>query len=316
MMACSADARPADYAAVLARIDALPAPKARPSRTFQASDAGISHDQATDEVSLAATVGVLPSAAAADAEAAESAPREKKGPRIHVGRVALLAAIAAVLISAWAWIFHDRVSSDPVVDPPYFPSDWVEPLFDGVSIGGWAVRRGGWAPGLDSEGGIVLEGSGTIARPLPQKDGAALTHYQLTLGVNLHEAEAVEVHFGVPASAGADQAHLVIRMTRDEAALGRRSGRDRDFESTSAPIDLPPEDGGATEHYHALRVERQSKQWDVYCDERKVGAVPIADRSERAEFWLVTEGGEARFENLEVRELLPIDVQPNRFAPR
>ena len=151
-------------------------------------------------------------------------------------------------------------------------------------------------------------------RPLPQPEDGPLEYYQITLGVNLHEADVVEIHFGVPVTSLGNAARSVLRISREGVSMGRRIGTEGAFDSSSETS------GPATKYevddarYHSLRIERQPGQWRAFFDEIPVGTLAIETVRERSEFWLVTEGGEATFENMAVRELVRFDSYPRPFT--
>jgi hypothetical protein len=344
MMAVDVDARPADYSVLLARIDALPKVAETVRRGFrpivvrgQSTNRG--HDlatgagAATDDASLEETLAQLPSprepvsktmaaAGSSVSSPARAHDESRRRPqRVRFALVAVIAAVAAVVITAVAWFAPRGLRTGADLEPPYTPSDWVQPLFDGQSISGWTTVAGGWGPALDPEGGYVLRGSGVIRRPLPEPDERPLAHYRLTLGVAVHEAKAVEVHFGIPPAGADDESRGVVRVSREQVAIGRRRGAGSPFEAVGDPLPIDEDDTRSPSsrsqvtRYHALRIERQADEWTAWFDETPIGSLPAGGR-ERGEFWLVAEGGEAFFENLEVRELAPFFLYPRRLAPR
>jgi tRNA A-37 threonylcarbamoyl transferase component Bud32 len=184
-------------------------------------------------------------------------------------------------------------------------SGWVSPLFDGVSLTGWAVREGAWAPALDAEGGKVLRGRGVLRRQYPP-----LALYQLSLCVDVHEAAAVEIHFGLRQGEDSVGPRQVLRVTRTGMLLGRRGGdRDR-LEATSGESPLPrPRQAGTAPHYIEVQIERHHSHWLVRVDGQRLGRTAVAS-GELPELRLLTEGGDAMFESLEIAQLLQGSLGP------
>lgn len=199
-----------------------------------------------------------------------------------------LVAIFAALLAKWT-------RPEPNV-PQVRTETWTRQLFDGKSVSPphWMTLNGQWAPAKDAEGGIVLSGRGVIVHHLP-----LLADYRLSLGVDLQQAAAVELHFGI--QDGDNGARNVLRVTREGAVLGRRLGEKGPLETLS-PV-LPYPDAGDGSPYRELRVERQGKRWWASFNGERLGEAPADRDEELPEFRLVVEKAAALFDVLEVAEL-------------
>jgi hypothetical protein len=170
---------------------------------------------------------------------------------------------------------------------------------------GWRNQEGEWAAAKDEEGGKVLAGRGIIRRllPLPLPE-----HYLISLNVDVGSAEAVELHFGLAGGADPNRVRNVLRLGPDEVVLGVRNG-DRDELRPSGAASAPAPRAATGSPYRELRVERHRGHWFAYCDGKLVGTLPVRD-GERPELRLVTEGGPALFEAVEIRELVAAPGKP------
>jgi hypothetical protein len=271
MMAHDPRDRIADYATLLERIDRLPA--LRPN-----------------------VAGPM------TAELPAAGPTAAPPGRGQIRRRVILAgitALTALALAAGAWWAGGRLREKPA-GPTMVSSGWRQPLYDGATLPlvDWVHPEGEWAPARDADGGRVLSGRGAIRRRLPP-----LPDLRLVLGVDLHEADAIEVHFGVtPASAGSESRH-VLRVARDGITLGRRTG-DRGEATWLTPVRPLPALARDASPYREVRVDRQGPRWWAYFNGELLGSVPAQGSAELPEFRLVTEGsGPARFDNLEIEGL-------------
>ncbi len=228
-----------------------------------------------------------------------SAPRPRR--RLIVAAVVALLALAAAGALAWhewpSW-FHPKPPR-----PMMVPSDNAQSLFDGTSLKGWQTLAGGWTPTRDADKANVLSGRGIIRRPLPP-----WANYRLTLGLDLHKAASVEVLFGLTGSDREAPAGLVLRITLEGIVLGSRAEDGGEVRPEGPRLPLAKAgDGDDGPVYREVRLERQGRTWWVYYDRKLVGTCS-ASASEFQEFRLAVVGGEARFDTIEVVEL----VQPRR----
>jgi hypothetical protein len=98
----------------------------------------------------------------------------------------------------------------------------------------------------------------------------------------------------------------VLRAALDGVALGRRTADRAPLEPLSPALPFTRRDGESP--YHEMRVERHGSFWRASFDGEPVGSLPAPEQREATEFRLVTEGGPAFFDALEVAEL----VSPER----
>lgn len=208
------------------------------------------------------------------------------------------AATAAAMVSGGA-IALARWSPWTAGIPELLPSTRHETLFDGVSVDppSWMVRDGQWRQALDAEGGRILAGRGAIRRWLPHTE-----NYEVIVGVDRHEAGAVELHFGIPAEG--DASRFGIRVTADGVVLISRRGLRGPWEprSTARPAP-PPADAPA---YHEMRVEKRGPRWLVFFRGEELGQLPVPSSMDLLPaIELVAEDGAAFFDTLEFTELVP-----------
>src|SRR5207248_8882158 len=127
-----------------------------------------------------------------------TAPAILKRPRAR-----WLAAGAGILVAAAALLALVWSTSKP--REPELAVVGSVPLFNRKSLAPWQPQEGTWTPTSDAEGGPVLAGRGVARRALRQ-----VPNFVVSMGVDLHEAQAVEVQFGVRA----DDARYVLRYDR------------------------------------------------------------------------------------------------------
>jgi hypothetical protein len=227
-------------------------------------------------------------------------PRPRWGKRALLAGIPALVGLALVLTLAW----HNRTpESEPLSAPQALTSIDSRPLYDGESINGWRVLKGFWSPARDAEKGAVLSGRGAILRPLIPPPSA---DYRLTLGLDLKSATAVELHFALHEPANDEQARFVVRVARDGVFLGtvERDGGTPQPASDVLPFPAKDDPDDVTD-YRELKVERQGSTWWAFFEGRLIGGLKSLPGLEIPEFRLVTEGGPAFFESIELADLAP-----------
>jgi hypothetical protein len=219
--------------------------------------------------------------------------RGRVRPWHAMGLAALVLALAG---GAWWW--RGLSAGHYAGNMPFVPSGPGRDLFNGLSLNGWVAVEGGWNAEKDAEGAHVLAGTGVIRRPF-----GALAHYRLTLGVDPHEATAVEVHFALHPPTPGMQRRAVLRITADCAQMGERPSDRGSLVPTSALRPFPPAAKSAGPVYHEVRIERHRSGWRVFFRGEPVGVLD-ATGTELPELRLATEGGPAHFEGIRVVTLV------------
>ena len=220
-------------------------------------------------------------------------------------RVWLLRAGAAVLggASVWGLVTHFRL--DTPVHPRLVPSGWSEPLFSGRSLRNWQTRSGTWVPTDDEDGAKVLAGTiGVISRRLlrsNEQPPRPLKHYELSLAVRLHQASAVELHFGLLSQADDNPPRPVLRVEHRVAALTHRAGDRDNSKHVGVSVTLPVTNN---DQPRIVRLRRDATDWIATVDGQRIGTLKIAGPAEFAEFRLSVADGPAWFSDIEVEELI------------
>ncbi|HLQ44910.1 MAG TPA: serine/threonine-protein kinase, partial [Planctomycetaceae bacterium] len=188
--------------------------------------------------------------------------------------------------------------------PQMVPTGWSEPLFDGRSLRFWQPRGGTWQLAQDDDGANVLSGTnGVVARRLIRGDAQPpqpLEHFALTLAVRLHQARAIELHFGLLIAKEGNGPRLALRVEKETAWIAYRLAELGSSQPRTKPVPLPAADA---ERPRVLRLIRDATHWFAFVDEQAVGTVPLSGQPEFAEFRLLADGGPAWFSDVEVMEL-------------
>jgi hypothetical protein len=208
---------------------------------------------------------------------------------------------AVVLGASGVAVFGLR-GSPAVTQPGDDPLSFVavgepESLFDGASLDRWAAS-GAWAIVPDDEGTPVFIGSGLIRRAFaPARD------YQLTLGLDVHEAAAAEVHFAV----NPNGRRLVLRVTRDEGAvLGTKDADRGPVRPLFGPVPFPARNWFKDRRpYLEVRVERAGGGWSAWFRGELVGRV-FDNSPTSPEFRLAAHDGQVRVDTVLLVPLGPL----------
>ena len=211
-----------------------------------------------------------------------------------------------LLLGASSWLARAFLGSNSRKVQPrqqLVPSGWSEPLFDGKSLKSWQPRSGAWQLAQDEDSAAILAGTnGVISRKLLRGEAGSshsLEHFALTLAVRLHQANAVELHFGILPGADNNGVRLAIRLERETALLVRRSA-DR---GSSQPIGDPIPLQEVRDQPRVLGLVRDATHWFAFVDTELLGALSLAGQPELAEFRLLAEAGPAWISDIEVEEL-------------
>ena len=273
-------------------------------------EAMMAHDPArriADYVDLLRRIDGLPLVSAADTATGEfTQPTTRGDPQATRGRSLTgrvwPAGIALLLLGPVVWAVVPRRPA--VLERTHVPSGIAADLFDGGSLAPWRTVHGSWAIGRNDEGAIVLEGTGLVRRPLslPDAHGArgVPEQYRLSCLVDRAAATAAEIQFDLPAGDGAtDPARLVVRIERGAVVCGRQTDP---AGSVNAIVRRAVDDGRPL---HAVEIERQQASWWITVDGERLAVVPCLRRRAAGEFALGASGGEARFSDITLEQLVP-----------
>jgi hypothetical protein len=213
----------------------------------------------------------------------------RRSHMVMLGLVATsLVLVAAFVVAKGPW----QTSSSAHRDRPQMVSSGnIQNLFTGTSLAGWLPIEGAWIPARDIEGGLILSGRGGVRRPLP-----SFPHFRITMGLDLHQAEAAEVHFGAESGSGSTQPRYVMRVTKKGTVLGYAEGDRGALNGVTGMLPYTPVDTENGSPYREVRIERQKREWSAFYDGKLVGNAPLSGKPELPEFRLFTESGPAFFD--------------------
>ncbi len=297
MMARDPARRVGSYTQLLQRIDSI-LPQVAGRTVMPVEPTGdLTTLAATDTLAGRATTKTLPMPAAA------AAGRKRRWLALGAAALLVVATAAGLLWKFWPSREAQLPPRDMVLSGQ---GEW---LFNGQSIDGWLPRGGQWSM-IEHEEGNVIAGTGGVFRrmlPAPSPSGGVTSaDRRLTASFRLHQAEAVEFHFGVHPAPGDNGPRYVLRITSQGAVLGERLGDRGEFipRSPLLAIAIKPDE------LYGVQIERQHGYWFALLDSKQtqlVGALPARDGPESPEIRLAAEGetGPAHFADIQVNDLKP-----------
>jgi hypothetical protein len=316
MMSRDPAARIADYAELMARIDALEEDSdgladfsvSQPAEPLAATTIIDRHAVTTREISKQGTETVR-------------GLRDRKFPRIS-RRIAIASGALAMgiggLAAIFAWPTEPNANSDANTNSPVGRRDMIQggievPLFDGKGMGGgWRPNTGRWSIADGPEGGKVLSGMGGIMyRPLPElgaRGEGPMENYRLSFLVWPNRASAVELNFAIEGNTSRDEARYVFRLDPENMQLGYRPGRFQTLEPLTDPIPAPQKDRNES---FLVMLERQRTGWWILVDGDVVGALPDRHETHQAMFGLAVERGPAWFSDFFATQLVEPSIASN-----
>ena len=182
--------------------------------------------------------------------------------------------------------------------PTLSPDGWEEALFDGRTLSGFQSPDGLWLATIDSEGGSVLTGEGSISRPLPippipdQQTGFG---FGCRVGIDLLSADQCELHFGYSGPSLQDCARYIVRYNRNSVSLGKCDGREGIYVPISREIPIPENKNNAPA-YDQISIELHNAQWFVFFNGELLGDAAVADDGKNRILEFMTRGGKVNFE--------------------
>ncbi len=295
MMAVERDDRPADYADLIARIDALP---------FLEGCAFSVTGMMGVSGRLPAAPLTLPEATEAAATAPSPAPARRRKTWLYaVAAVALLG--VGVGIAALVGAFNRPTVKVPDAKPVTYVAGAYQDLYVSGSLVGWKPAGGNWAIEQDDEieKTTVLAGTGVAVRTFD-----APPNFRVTLCIDPHLANAVEVQVAATNDPPASATRWLVRLDRGTAtaSLGKRVGQGGAFEpvGTAVPLPTPQELVSASKRpYMEVKYERAGGTLVVWFLGQPLGSTPDAGLK-TTEFRVQALGGAIRIDLAALEELI------------
>jgi serine/threonine protein kinase len=230
--------------------------------------------------------------------ASSATPRtRRRWPRYAV------AAVGSLAVAAFGILFGLPSAPVSAVSRPVerYVSTGQNSLLDSTSLAAWMpfAAGGNWHFEEDAEGANALTGTGFTRRQFNAPE-----NYRITFGLDLHNADAVEVHFGLRPGG---QRH-VLRVTKAGATLGTKDGDRVAFRALGSAAPFPPEkwfDGRSP--YLEVRVERAGGWWTVRFHGAEAGRIADDGSPKLPEVRLNAEGGPARVDSVILEPLERVD---------
>jgi serine/threonine protein kinase len=298
MMAADAAARPADYADLIARIDALPFLEGPYSCSVLPTVSG------RIPAVLPPTGSPVP---ALVPPPALPPPARRRGRWVY-GVAAVLLVGAAVGIAAVSGAFNRPVTqmkAPDVPDPSTKRATYVTGeqrlLYVSESLMGWTPDGGFWEIEQDKEMTQVIAGKGGVVRALSPPP-----NFRVTLSLDPQQASTVEVVVAVTGGPPASETRWLVRVDqKDGVAFGKRVGAGA-FEPVGAVVPLPTPKELADESrrpYLEIRYERSGGTLAAWFRGHSIGRTPDAGLR-TTEFRLHATGGPVRIDYAALDELV------------
>lgn len=178
--------------------------------------------------------------------------------------------------------------------PPQFVSGGHDALFDNATLKGWTAYGAGsaWQVGPDEDKARVLIGRGFVRRRFEPPE-----NFRVTIGLDVHDADAVEVHFALSADLGR---RLVLRVSKEGGAvLGGKVGDRAAFRPIAAAVPFPAEKWFKDRSpYPEVRFARVGGVWSAWFNGAEAGRVADDGTMAAGELRLNAEGGQARVDSV------------------
>jgi hypothetical protein len=195
------------------------------------------------------------------------------------------------------WFAGQPPTVAPIPPVRYEPTGHHEALFESGSISRWLPPAAGgtWQIEPDDEGLAVFTGSGFTRRVF-----RPVENFRVTIGLDVHEAAAAEVHFAIPAANPDAGRRFVLRVTRTGGAVfGSRDGDRGGFHPTGEAVPFPPAAWLKDRRpYLEVKLERAGNRWAVSFNGRAAGEADDDGRPKAPELRLAAEGGRARIDSV------------------
>jgi len=196
--------------------------------------------------------------------------------------------------------------ADPIAGPNTqksveFVTGDREELFTRDTLLGWSVK--GWAIGTDDEKTSVMVGKGSASRRFRMP-----AQYRVLLGVDLHEAAALELVVAIAEGSPATAKHWSIRVDREKGTtFGVREGEHGSYQPLGAAIPVPTKqqiDDGEKGRYSEVRFDRAGGRIKAFYLSKPLGEIEEAGTVKLPEVRFTTDGGAVRLDTVAVEELV------------
>jgi serine/threonine protein kinase len=178
--------------------------------------------------------------------------------------------------------------------PLQYLSGGNDALFDNATLKGWTAYGAGaaWQVGPDEDKATVLTGRGFVRRRFTPPE-----HFRLTIGLDVHDADAVDIHFAFAASFGR---RLVLRVSKAAGAvLGVRDGDRAEFRPLAPAVPFPSDKWFKDRSpYPEVRFGRVGGLWSVWFNGIEAGRIADDGSINAGELRLNAEGGVARIDSV------------------
>ena len=242
----------------------------------------------------------------------DALPVTDSGPAPAAGRLIrrpwpryVLAATGATAVAAFG--IHIGLPSAPVAAvgrPPavrYVSTGDLRALLDSTSLSDWSppVAGGELQFVRDDDGAKVLEWTGFTRRVFQADE-----HYRITFGMDVHDADAAEVHFGLRP----DGRRCVLRVTRSGVSFGMKDGDKTPFQVLGKPLPFPSAKWFKDRRpYPEVQIERSAGTWAVRFNGVEAWRMADAAAPKVREIRLNAENGTARIDSVILEALKRAD---------
>ena len=173
-----------------------------------------------------------------------------------------------------------------------YRSGGLNSLLDSTSLDEWKPPAAGgrWHFDQDDDRATVLAGTGFTRRAF-----IAPEDYRITFGLDLHDADAAEVHFGLRAGGQ----RYVLRVTKDGAVFGAKDGDKTAFRPLGSLVPFPSKKSfGDRRPYLEVQAERAGGWWTARFNGADAGRIADDGSPKLPEVRLYAEGGSARVDSV------------------
>lgn len=283
-------------------------PEGTPAEVMDLVDAMIAHDPDQRIGSYEALISRIDELQGTNVAAR---PRDTVVPNTTArpGRRAVISVFAVALLivaAAASYKLLPKWFAPPI--PTHQLTAWERPLFDGKSLAPWKTSDGVWKTVVLQKRGNVLAGDGSAWRRIPTPSSAKEGERGLVAvfaGIDLHECETAEIHFGFVGDDVKTVPRFVIQHAGDQVILGMRNGIRGELKILHARAIQSKRAELSNDHYFSVQLH--GEHWFAYVDDMDVpfGYAKANPAANNDILQLLAQNGEAYFSDLIVMGLTP-----------